>query len=266
MSKEVTPEFKKATISLLYQLADDDYLFSYRGSEWLGLAPHIEEDVAFSSITQDTMGHAKLYYTLLEELGEGNSDALAQLRPKEERSNSLLVERPNGEGYYKEAPNYDWGYAVARNFIYSTAKKARIEALKLSSYGPIQEIATKISAELYYHQMHWTTWFTQLFTATEESRARMIAALEEVIKDAGDLFSFGEAAACITTFELIESEELVKERWLAIITPTFKAVEIDIPVLPTPTINGRNGQHTDDLTSAIETMSEVYRSDLAASW
>jgi len=65
---------------------------------------------------------------------------------------------------------------------------------------------------------------------------------------------------------LIESEAVIKERWLAIVTPTFEAVEIAIPVLPEPIINGRNGQHTDDLTSAIETMSEVYRSDLAASW
>jgi len=266
VNNEVTPEYKKAVITLLYQLADDDYLFSYRGSEWLGLAPHIEEDVAFSSITQDTMGHARLYYTLLEELGEGISDSLAQLRPKEERCNSLLVERPNGEGYYKQAPNYDWGYAIARNFVYTTAKKAKIEGLKASSYTPIREVAVKISTELYYHQMHWTTWFKQLCTATEESRSRMMKALQEVIKDAGDLLSFGKAASHITACELIESEVAIKERWLAIVTPTFEAVEIAIPVLPEPIINGRNGQHTDDLTSAIETMSEVYRSDLAASW
>jgi len=266
MIKEVTPEFKKTVTTLLYQLADDDYLFSYRGSEWLGLAPHIEEDVAFSSITQDTMGHAKLYYTLLEELGEGNSDSLAQLRPAAERSNCLLVERPNGEGYYKESPNYDWGYAVARNFIYTTAKKAKIESLKRSSYGPIQEIATKISMELYYHQLHWTTWFKQLFTATEQSRSRMTAALEEVIKDAGDLFEFGDLAPRLASFELIESEEVLKERWFGIIRPTFEAIRIALPELPTPPINGRNGQHTDDLTSAIETMSEVYRSDLSTSW
>ena len=266
MTKAVTPEFNKTVITLLYQLADDDYLFAYRGSEWLGLAPHIEEDVAFSSITQDTMGHAKLYYTLLEELGEGNSDSLAQLRPAEERSNCLLVERPNGEGYYKEAPNYDWGYAVARNFIYTTAKKAKIESLKASSYGPLREIATKVSTELYYHQLHWTTWFRQLFTATEESRSRMIKALAEVMKDTGDLFEFGEIAPLLQSFELIESVDTLKERWIAIIKPTFEAIKIDLSELPTPTINGRRGQHTEDLTAAIDTMSEVYRSDLTTSW
>ncbi len=30
---------------LLYQLADDNFIHAFRGSEWLGLVPHIEEDV-----------------------------------------------------------------------------------------------------------------------------------------------------------------------------------------------------------------------------
>ena len=68
---------KKPIINLLFQLADDDFLYAYRGSEWLGLAPHIEEDVASSSISQDSMGHAAMFYKLLEELGEGNADAFS---------------------------------------------------------------------------------------------------------------------------------------------------------------------------------------------
>ena len=94
----------------------------------------------------------------------------------------------------------------------------------------------------------------------------MTAALQEVIKDAGDLFEFGDLAPRLASFELIESEETLKERWIAIIKPTFESIKIALPELPTATINGRKGQHTDDLTSAIETMSEVYRSDLSTSW
>ena len=92
----LSPEYKEAAMNLLFQLADDDFLVSYRGSEWLGLAPHIEEDVASSSISQDTMGHAAMYYTLLEELGAGKADDLAHLRPAQERKNSVLAERVNG--------------------------------------------------------------------------------------------------------------------------------------------------------------------------
>ena len=84
----LSPEYKKVLIELLFQLADDDFLFAYRGSEWLGLAPHIEEDVASSSISQDSMGHAAMFYRLLEELGEGNADVLAHARPAQERKNA----------------------------------------------------------------------------------------------------------------------------------------------------------------------------------
>ena len=92
-------------------------------SEWLGLAPHIEEDVASSSISQDSMGHAAMYYKLLEELGAGNADDLAHARPAEERKNSILAERVNGQGYYMETPEYDWAYAVVRNYLYTHSKK-----------------------------------------------------------------------------------------------------------------------------------------------
>ncbi len=77
----MSAEYKEAITSLLFQLADDDFLYAFRGSEWLGLAPHIEEDVASSSISQDSMGHAAMYYKLLEDLGVGNADDLAHLRP-----------------------------------------------------------------------------------------------------------------------------------------------------------------------------------------
>ncbi|HAK99554.1 MAG TPA: phenylacetate-CoA oxygenase subunit PaaI, partial [Exiguobacterium sp.] len=154
----MTEQERTALASLLYQLADDDFLYAYRGSEWLGLAPHIEEDVASSSIAQDSMGHAAMYYQLLEELGEGNADALAHVRLAHERKNSILVERVNGPGYYMEKPEYDWAFAVVRNYCYTVAKKIRIDALKSSSYEPLAAAAVKINMELYYHLLHWQTW------------------------------------------------------------------------------------------------------------
>ena len=101
---DMSAENREAITSLLFQLADDDFMYAYRGSEWLGLAPHIEEDVASSSISQDSMGHAAMFYKLLEDLGVGNADDLAHLRPAFDRRNSILTERVNGEGYYMETP------------------------------------------------------------------------------------------------------------------------------------------------------------------
>ena len=92
---DFTVENKEAITSLLFQLADDDFMYAYRGSEWLGLAPHIEADIAFSSISQDSMGHAAMYYTLLENLGVGNANDLAHFRKASDRRNSILTERVN---------------------------------------------------------------------------------------------------------------------------------------------------------------------------
>lgn len=259
-------EEKKAIETLLLQIADDDFLFSYRGSEWLGLAPHIEEDVASSSITQDSMGHAAMYYKLLEDLGLGKADDLAHLRTAEDRKNSVLTERVNGDGYYMDTPQYDWAYTVVRSYFYTQAKRAKINSLKESSYEPLREIAVKVSMELYYHVMHWKLWFEQLLSSTEEAKTKMISAIELVVEDIGDLFSYGEQKELIERFDLIDSEEKIQSDWLEALRPTFEKQKLDLPIIPEPKLNGRNGQHTDELQAAIDTLSEVYRLDTATNW
>ncbi|GHH97098.1 1,2-phenylacetyl-CoA epoxidase subunit PaaC [Neobacillus kokaensis] len=261
------PENKAAVVSLLFQLADDDFLYSFRGSEWLGLAPHIEEDVASSSISQDSMGHAAMFYQLLEELGLDNADALAHLRPAKERRNSILVERQNGEGYYMDVPKYDWAFAVVRNYFYTAAKKIKIESLKNSSYEPLANVAVKVNIELYYHLLHWKTWFAQLLNSTEDAKQRMQAAIEQVMKDFGDVFSLGTEGEKMVEIGLIEEEKVLVQRWKEQLKPVFESLNLSIPEIPaSPAANGRNFEHTEDLESAISTLSEVYRIDTAASW
>jgi len=259
--------YKQAVADLLFQFADDDFLISFRGSEWLGLAPHIEEDVAFSSISQDCMGHATMFYSLLEELGYGTADELAHMRPPNERRNSLLTERANGEGYYMDTPKYDWAYAVARNYFYTSAKKIKIESLKNSSYKPAAEIATRVNMELFYHLLHWKTWFVQLMSSTDEAIERMTKAIELVVYDFGDMFTFGKFTKEIHEYNLIEESPVLLKRWLAELEKAYASFELCLPQIPKkPKMNGRIGQHTKDLGSAINTLSEVYRIDTAATW
>ena len=179
-------EYKEAITDLLFQLADDDFLYAFRGSEWLGLAPHIEADVASSSISQDSMGHAAMYYRLLEDLGAGTADDLAHLRPASERRNSILTERANGEGSYMETPQYDWAYQVVRSYFYTQAKKTKIDSLCQSSYIPLAEVAVKVKMELYYHRLYWETWFKQLLSSTDVAKKKMTDALTLVMADFGD--------------------------------------------------------------------------------
>lgn len=263
----MTEEYKEAVKELLFQLADDEFLYAFRGSEWLGLAPHIEEDVASSSISQDSMGHAAMYYLLLENLGAGTADDLAHLRPVSERRNSILTERVNGEGYYMDTPKYDWAYHVVRSYFYTQAKKAKIDSLCESSYTPVAEAALKIKMELYYHRLHWQTWFKQLLSSTDVAIEKMNDAIKLVMNDFGDMLSFGNYKQAFEKHDLIKSEEELKKAWQESLEPIFAALKMEVPEIPeNPKKNGRNGEHTKDLEEALATLSEVYKVDPVANW
>jgi ring-1,2-phenylacetyl-CoA epoxidase subunit PaaC len=261
------PQEKAALIELLYQLADDDSILAYRGSEWLGLAPHIEEDVAFSSISQDMMGHANLYYRLLENLGEGEADKIAHLRSTDQFRNAILLEEVNGPGTYLKEPDYDWAFAVVRNYFYALHKQIRLESLRHSAYEPLAEAARKIMIEQYYHLMHWEIWFKQLMTSTNEAKKRMTAAAEKVWKDFGGVLTLGPSYADIVKANFIDDEAVMKKRFMNKIEAVLKEVGAALPEEPRMERgNGRNGVHTDDLKDAIATLSEVYATNPATGW
>jgi ring-1,2-phenylacetyl-CoA epoxidase subunit PaaC len=253
---------------LLLQLADDDFIHSYRGAEWLGLAPHIEEDVASASISQDTMGHAAIYYKLLEELGEGDADKLAHDRPAKERRNAIILELVNGPGYYMKDPEYDWAFAVVRNYFYTQAKAVKVQSLHSSSYEPLAEVAQKVQMELYYHLMHWKTWFVQLLGSGHlEAVSRMKAAIGKTMPDFAGVFSLGHYGEEMVELGLIEGEAELQKKWIEAITPIFESVGLATTIeIGMSKGDGRNGQHTEDLEKALETLSEVYATDKAATW
>jgi ring-1,2-phenylacetyl-CoA epoxidase subunit PaaC len=258
---------RASLVALLYQLADDELVVGHRDSEWLGLAPHIEEDIAFSSIAQDEVGHATLFYGLLEELGEGRADDLAFLRPAAERRNAVLLERPNGAGTYLERPEFDWGYTIARRLAYDLFDQIRLDVLVRSSHAPLAHAAAKIRREERYHLLHHTTWFRRLATGTAESRRRLAEGIERAWPDVAGLFALGEVATG-PLFPATAAQ--LADRWTAALRPLFAEVGLAWPGVPGAPggsgLDGRLGQHTGDLEGLLETMGEVYRMAPGAAW
>lgn len=254
----------EALAELLYQFADDDFIISFRGSEWLGLAPFIEEDVAFSSITQNTMGHATMFFQLLEELGEGDADALAHARKVDERRSSVYLEKMNGDGHYIEEPDYDWALAVVRNFLYETMKRVKLQAAMKSTYQPLANMATKIIMEQTYHLAHWKLWMEQLLGATDEAKEKLLSRLDEAWEEFGDALSLGPKASDIAKFGILIEEETFKQYWLEEVKKTLPAKYATIPKKSLG--NGREGMHGEDLQQAINIFTEVYQIDEQAVW
>lgn len=258
------PLYKEALTELLYQFADDDFIVSFRGSEWLGLAPHIEEDVAFSSITQNTMGHATFFYQLLEDLGEGEADVLAHERGTEARRNAVYLEKKNGEGTYLDEPFYDWALAVVRHYLYEEFKKIKLESATRSSYKPLADAAQKVLMEQPYHLAHWKMWVKQLLGAGGEAEVRLRDRIEEAWGEFQDVLELGPKAKEMAAFHLIAEEDVILYQW-------EERVEKVLGKRPEQQLgkkqgSGRSGEHTAELEHALKTLSEVYDTDRSAIW
>jgi len=215
----------------LLEIADDELVLGWRDSEWTGIAPFLEEDVAFSSIAQNEIGHARALYELAaRELGT-TADALAFDRdPSEYRCAPLC-----------ELRRLEWARTVARHWLYETADELRLEALKASDDAEVAGLAAKIDREEAYHRMHAEMWIDRLL-ATDEGREKLEEAVGELWPYALGVLDeelrppFAERVRAKLPFEVPEAEPVTRE------------------------------QHSEELRELWEEMTMVRRSVPGATW
>lgn len=254
--------------TLLLAMSDDEFILGYRNSEWTGIAPLLEEDVAFSSMSQDEIGHARLFYEMLAGLTGVSADLIAYSRMPGEFLNCRLVEHRK----------LDWAHAIARQFLYDTADHVRLEALSRCSYEPLANATQKIIREEKYHLMHGDMWLNRLASRSPDSRERLEAALQALWPDALGLFEElpGEPEL-IAEGILPTSMSALCASWLEQVAPYFDNLDLPFPArkdehkgLYVPTVaavyGGRRGEHTEEFTTLREEMTSVYRQDPQAVW
>jgi len=249
---------EQAIKDLLYKLADDELILGHRNSEWTGFGPILEEDIAFSSMAQDKIGHSLAFYTLLHDLGEAEPDTVAFTRDAEQFHNSQLVELPNGE--------YD--FSLIRHFLYDNAEIIRFEMLSNSSYEPIAKVAAKLKGEVKYHVLHANTWIKNLGSSTEEAVLRLQSSLKEALPYALGMFEKSKYEQELIEAGVYGGEEAVKAEWLQRIQAVLEKTELKLPSLGSiePKYGGHYGQHTEHLQPLLDEMSEVFKIDPTAEW
>lgn len=242
---------------LLYKIADDLLILGHRNSEWTGMGPLLEEDIAFSSMAQDKVGQSHALYNILHKLGEQTPDAVAFMRNADQFHNCIFVELPNGE--------YD--FSLIRHFLFDTALAIRFQFLSRSSFTPLAELATKIRGELKYHTLHANTWVNQLGNATSESISRLQTALESAWPYALGIFEESPFESELIDTQIFAGERATKEMWLTRVKEVIGATQLHLPSgETTPVMGGRFGQHTEHLQPLLHEMSEVFRIDPTAEW
>lgn len=250
-------QLQQALQELIIKMADDELVIGHRNSEWTGLGPVMEEDIAFSSMAQDKIGHAWALYRILQEhFGGKDPDQFAFLRNADDFRCCHFVEMPIGA--------YD--FSLMRHFLFDHAETVRYQSLSQSKFTPLQHLAGKVKGELKYHTLHADAWIIQLCTAGEDSRQRMQAALDNCFQLAGGIFEPGAGDELLIAEGIYPGEAALRRQWLSHISPVMEKAGLTLPELTAPVYGGRTGQHTQYLQQLLNEMGEVFRLDPETTW
>lgn len=244
---------KESLIQYALHLADNALILGQRNAEWCGHGPILEQDIAITNISLDLIGQARGFYQYAATLkgGDATEDSLAYLRTEREYTNCLLTEQPNG----------DWAQTILRQFLFSTYQYDLFS--QLSSYGDetISAIAEKSLKEARYHLRWSSEWVIRLGDGTEESRKRILHAIDELWRYTGELF----IAAPYET-ELGISLDNLKNEWQEQVKNVFDEAGLPIPEKTFMQTGGKTGRHTENLGYILAELQYMQRTYPGSQW
>lgn len=169
-----------ALFEFLVRMGDNTLVLGHRVSEWCGHAPILEEDIALANTALDLIGQTQMWLGLAAEVeGKGRTaDDLAYRRDVIDFRNCLLT----------ELPNRDFGHTLMRQFLFDAWHKLMLTRLCDSSDERVAAIAMKALKEVSYHQERSSDTVIGLGDGTEESHAKMQAALNRLWPYVGEMF------------------------------------------------------------------------------
>ncbi len=247
-----------APFELCLRMGDTTLILGHRVSEWCGLAPVAEEDIALANTALDLIGQATMWLALAGEVeGKGRTaDDLAYLRDASGFRNLLLAERPNG----------DFGQTLMRQFLFDNWHMGMLTALEASAEPRVAAIAAKAVREVTYHLDRSSDLVIRLGDGTEQSRARMQHALDGLWAWAGEGFAGDEVDAELAAARLAPDPASLKPQWDARVRATLAEATLSPPDSACVHRGGKWGRHTEHLGHLLADMQFLQRAYPGASW
>jgi ring-1,2-phenylacetyl-CoA epoxidase subunit PaaC len=248
----VPPELDARELGLTcLVLGDDALVLSQRVAGWITNAPELEDEVALANIGLDLLGEARLLLTravaadpsLRPPAAPANvpdEDALAYFRDAADFRNVTLVELDDAG---------DFALALARLLVVVTWRLAIMQRLTTHADPVLRAVATKAVPELSYHREYAAGWVVRLGDGTDESHARMQAAVTDIVPRAA---------------ELREADPQSAAELDSVLAQVLTAATLHDPGTGAIAMRGRGGQHTDALATLLAELQDVARADEAA--
>ena len=240
------------------RLADTSLILAQRLGEWIGHAPALEEDLGLANMSLDLLGQARMLLSWAGELeGLGRSeDDLAYLRAESEFLNVTLVEQPNG----------DFGQTIVRQALMDAWQLELYEQLQQSKDPRLAEIAAKAVKETRYHLRYSAGWLVRLGDGTEESHARVQAALARLWPFTNELFSADDVNREIAHAGIGPAPESLEQAWSARIDDILAEARLAKPAAVPFGWHGKQGRHSEHLGYILAEMQSLHRAHPGAAW
>ncbi|MFN3993301.1 MAG: 1,2-phenylacetyl-CoA epoxidase subunit PaaC [Tabrizicola flagellatus] len=255
-AKGAAPE--DAFVDWLCRMGDNCLVLGHRVSEWCGHSPVLEEDIALANTALDLIGQTQLWLGLAGEVeGKGRTaDNLAYLRDAAQFRNVLLVERPNG----------DFGQTLMRQFLFDAWHMEMLRALQGSSDKRVAEIAAKAAKEVAYHLERSADLVIRLGDGTEESRARMQKALNQLWPYTGELFLGDAVDQALAEAGIAPAPDSLKAAWDRTVAEVMAEATLALPEGTFQHKGGKQGRHTEALGFILADMQFLQRAYPGGTW
>jgi ring-1,2-phenylacetyl-CoA epoxidase subunit PaaC len=270
-----------ATREFLLAFADDEHLMGQRHTEWLGVAPFLEEDLAFASIGQDELGHAADLYTLAVALDrsdnagvnatDAGSDGDAPVDVDVEAAIDRLAFNREPSQYRScwlvEYETTDWAETAVRHWYYDSAERFRWESLADSTLPGAADLVGRALREESYHRRH-IDGLLDVLLEVDESRRRIEFAAIELFPLAVGLFDPVVGEEALVAAGVIDSPwSDVAQRWEAEVAERFPTIDFSTidrgSVIADQANRTRRHEHFAIVHSRIR---EVFEFDPEAAW
>jgi len=247
-----------AATQYLLRIGDTALILGQRLGEWTGHAPVLEEDIALANMALDLIGQARAVFSHAGAVeGRGHDeDQLAFLREERDYRNPTLVELPRG----------DFAFTVLRNAMAATFLRLLWTRLQASGDEELAAIAAKAVKEARYHQQHAADWVVRLGDGTEESRRRMLAALETLWPYAAELFADDAVDEAAAASGLGPRWSELKSDWQAQMAEVLGEAGLAVPAEAPFLSTGKRGVHSEHMGFILAEMQHLQRAYPGGVW
>lgn len=250
-------------VRYVLRIADTCLIHAQRLAEWCGHGPVLEEDIALTNMALDLLGQARALLTHAAALEGGgyDEDQLAFLRDERDYLNLTLVEQPMRRSS-AHSPGGDFADTVLRNFLLAAWLKALWTGLVASGDATLAAIAAKALKEARYHAEHAAGWVARLGDGTDESAARMRAAVQRAWPFTNEMFTDDAVDAC----GIGPARSSLRAAWDAEVNAVFAEAGLALPPATPFLSTGTQGRHSEHLGFVLAEMQVLQRQHPGGRW